>query len=189
MCGIVGIFGETELPNLGNCIEKMTETLLHRGPDSSGTWINQENKIALGHRRLSILELSEAGHQPMKSSCGRFVLSFNGEIYNTQNLIKYLPNIKLRGKEVAVKWYLKKEDASWHTFWDNISVEDELAEVKNDYPRMLKVIFTNSISRKMFCVTCIFNYNFLHHLLNNNFYMLVINCNSLNLIHFLNSFN
>ena len=88
MCGIVGIFGEKELSNLGNCIEKMTETLLHRGPDSSGTWIDQENKIALGHRRLSILELSEAGHQPMESSCGRFVLSFNGEIYNHLDLRK-----------------------------------------------------------------------------------------------------
>ena len=88
MCGIVGVFGEKESSNLGNCIEKMTETLLHRGPDSSGTWIDQENKIALGHRRLSILELSEAGHQPMESSCGRFVLSFNGEIYNHLDLRK-----------------------------------------------------------------------------------------------------
>ena len=45
---------------------------------------------------------------------------------------------------MAVKWYLKEEDASWHTFWDNISIEDELAEVKNDYPRMLNVILDNS---------------------------------------------
>ena len=50
--------------------------------------IDEEDKIALGHRRLSILELSEAGHQPMESSCGRFVLSFNGEIYNHLDLRK-----------------------------------------------------------------------------------------------------
>ena len=104
MCGIVGIFGETELPNLGNCIEKMTETLLHRGPDSSGTWIDQENKIALGHRRLSILELSEAGHQPMKSSCGRFVLSFNGEIYNHLDLRKDIERLTDDDKNLNYKW-------------------------------------------------------------------------------------
>ena len=104
MCGIVGIFGETELPNLGNCIEKMTETLLHRGPDSSGTWIDQENKIALGHRRLSVLELSEAGHQPMKSSCGRFVLSFNGEIYNHLDLRKDIERLTDDDKNLNYKW-------------------------------------------------------------------------------------
>ena len=104
MCGIVGIFGETELPNLGNCIEKMTETLLHRGPDSSGTWIDQENKIALGHRRLSILELSEAGHQPMKSSCGSFVITFNGEIYNHLDLRKDIEKLTEVDKNLNYKW-------------------------------------------------------------------------------------
>jgi len=104
MCGIVGIFGEKELSSLGNCIERMTETLLHRGPDSSGTWIDQENKIALGHRRLSILELSEAGHQPMKSSCGRFVLSFNGEIYNHLDLRKDIEKLAEVDKNLNFKW-------------------------------------------------------------------------------------
>ena len=82
----------------------MTETLLHRGPDSSGTWIDQENKIALGHRRLSILELSEAGHQPMKSSCGRFVLSFNGEIYNHLDLRKDIERLTDDDKNLNYKW-------------------------------------------------------------------------------------
>ena len=104
MCGIVGIFGEKELSNLGNCIEKMTETLLHRGPDSSGTWIDQENKIALGHRRLSILELSKAGHQPMESSCGRFVLSFNGEIYNHLDLRKDIEKLTEIDKNLNSNW-------------------------------------------------------------------------------------
>ena len=104
MCGIVGVFGEKELSNLGNCIEKMTETLLHRGPDSSGTWIDQENKIALGHRRLSILELSKAGHQPMESSCGRFVLSFNGEIYNHLDLRKDIEKLTEIDKNLNSNW-------------------------------------------------------------------------------------
>jgi asparagine synthase (glutamine-hydrolysing) len=58
----------------------MTRSLLHRGPDAEGYWA--EGEVALGHRRLSILDLSEAGAQPMQSVCGRYVIAFNGEIYN-----------------------------------------------------------------------------------------------------------
>jgi asparagine synthase (glutamine-hydrolysing) len=60
----------------------MTQALAHRGPDANGIWVNASAGIALGHRRLSILDLSEAGAQPMRSECGRFVVTFNGEIYN-----------------------------------------------------------------------------------------------------------
>jgi len=60
----------------------MIQTLSHRGPDDAGVWMDNEYGIALGHRRLSIVDLSQAGHQPMRSSCGRYVLVFNGEIYN-----------------------------------------------------------------------------------------------------------
>jgi asparagine synthase (glutamine-hydrolysing) len=63
-------------------IIRMTDALHHRGPDDTGIWLDTEGGIALGHRRLSILDLSPAGHQPMVSSDGRFVISFNGEIYN-----------------------------------------------------------------------------------------------------------
>ena len=60
----------------------MSSAIMHRGPDDSGTWVDEGAGVALGHQRLSILDLSAAGHQPMVSHCGRFVLIFNGEIYN-----------------------------------------------------------------------------------------------------------
>lgn len=84
MCGIVGFLvpassGEAALAALA---EKMSACLAHRGPDDSGVWVDEMAGLALGFRRLSILDLSPAGHQPMVSHCGRYVITFNGEIYN-----------------------------------------------------------------------------------------------------------
>ena len=84
MCGISGIIKDkkSNTPGLENQIKKMTVSLKHRGPDNSGIWIDNDNSIALGHQRLSILDLSAAGNQPMEFSECKFVISFNGEIYN-----------------------------------------------------------------------------------------------------------
>ncbi len=82
MCGITGIFGNLRKEEFDSSIHEMSATLNHRGPDDAGTWINEENGVAFGHQRLSIIDLSSAGHQPMVSHCGRFTTVFNGEIYN-----------------------------------------------------------------------------------------------------------
>lgn len=71
-------------------LARMTDTLTHRGPDDAGYWCDSPHGIALGHRRLSIIDLSPAGHQPMQSGAGRYVIVFNGEIYNHQRLRKEL---------------------------------------------------------------------------------------------------
>ena len=96
MCGIAGIFGPLRKEDLEYSISKMSKTLLHRGPDDSGVWVDEENGIALGHQRLSILDLSSAGHQPMASPCGDFVVIFNGELYNNLQLRKKLNNSKYK---------------------------------------------------------------------------------------------
>lgn len=85
MCGLVGfVYGPTfkDQELLDHILDTMTNTISHRGPDSSGTWADREDLIALGHRRLSIQDLSEAGNQPMISKDNRYILAFNGEIYN-----------------------------------------------------------------------------------------------------------
>ena len=70
----------------GGITQAMTATLAHRGPDDADLWIDADAGVALGHRRLSIIDLSAAGHQPMISACGRFVITYNGEIYNFREL-------------------------------------------------------------------------------------------------------
>ncbi|MGI9386616.1 MAG: asparagine synthetase B family protein, partial [Methyloligellaceae bacterium] len=86
MCGITGCM---EFPdassNLGR-VYAMTATLHHRGPDDDDVWVDADARLALGHRRLSIIDLTDAGRQPMVSSCGRFVITYNGEIYNAAEL-------------------------------------------------------------------------------------------------------
>jgi len=70
------------VPALDPVITRMCDRINHRGPDDTGCWIDQSAGLALGHTRLSILDLSPAGHQPMLSACKRHILAFNGEIYN-----------------------------------------------------------------------------------------------------------
>lgn len=88
MCGIAGFFTK-ELVNSDKyttIVEQMGATIKHRGPDSCGSWVSEKEGIALAHQRLSILDLSQAGHQPMTSASGRFVISYNGECYNFKEL-------------------------------------------------------------------------------------------------------
>lgn len=85
MCGIVGILGARSRFPVPQ-ISPLLEALKHRGPDDSGVWKDDTAGVLFGHVRLSILDLSPAGHQPMVSACGRYVIVFNGEIYNHQAL-------------------------------------------------------------------------------------------------------
>jgi asparagine synthase (glutamine-hydrolysing) len=83
MCGLVGFLGGVATAEGRSALlRRMAGTLVHRGPDDAGTWTDADNRIGFGHRRLAIVDLSAAGHQPMGSASGRFVMVFNGEIYN-----------------------------------------------------------------------------------------------------------
>ena len=87
MCGIAGfILGPRARLDSALTLQRMNDVLAHRGPDGSGTWLDLDGVVGLGHRRLAIVDLSEAGRQPMVSASGRYVITFNGEVYNFPRL-------------------------------------------------------------------------------------------------------
>ena len=91
MCGMTGFFQDAQLhADASSIAASMASRIFHRGPDDSGVWADSESGIALAHRRLSIVDLSAAGHQPMLSASGRYVLAYNGEIYNHLDLRREL---------------------------------------------------------------------------------------------------
>ena len=95
MCGVSGILtAQSNNLSLKNNIKRMISTLHHRGPDYNDFWINNDNSCVLGHNRLSILDLSKKGNQPYFFN--RYVISYNGEIYNHNSLRKELGH--------SVKW-------------------------------------------------------------------------------------
>tara|TARA_Y100001954_G_scaffold235943_1_gene294993 strand:- start:143 stop:2044 length:1902 start_codon:yes stop_codon:yes gene_type:complete len=92
MCGITGFFNLQSNTKewYDKTLKDMTSSIIHRGPDAQGYWYDENHGIGLGHVRLSILDLSEAGSQPMRSHCGRYIFVYNGEVYNYQETQKEL---------------------------------------------------------------------------------------------------
>jgi asparagine synthase (glutamine-hydrolysing) len=100
MCGLTGVFDPNQrlsLEGLKKIVSEMTAAIVHRGPDDAGVWVEPDGKLAFGHRRLSIIDLSDAGKQPMVSADGRWVIAYNGEMYNTAKIRELLGEVKYRG--------------------------------------------------------------------------------------------
>ena len=84
MCGIAGVYNLNGEPVAVGLLKRMTDAIAHRGPDGEGQYT--DGPIGLGHRRLAIIDLSPAGHQPMSNETGEVVITYNGEVYNFQKL-------------------------------------------------------------------------------------------------------
>ena len=130
MCGIAGIFNLDGKPISINILRKMTDIIIHRGPDGEGFWTN--SFIGFGHRRLSIIDLSPLGHQPMQSDDRNYIITYNGEVYNFQNIQIELESLgyKFHSKtdtEIVLKAYqhwgkdciLKFNGMFAFAIWDN----------------------------------------------------------------------
>ncbi|MBU0912801.1 MAG: asparagine synthetase B, partial [Gammaproteobacteria bacterium] len=97
MCGFSGFFYRDAFPAKAQSIlNAMGLAIANRGPDSQDVWFDAESGIGLSHRRLAIVDLSPAGHQPMRSATGRYVIAFNGEIYNHLAIRAQLEQISAR---------------------------------------------------------------------------------------------
>lgn len=109
MCGFAGFLGGMAMHGVAGeeaLLQRMANTIAHRGPDDAGYWHDVDQRIGLSHRRLSIMDLSPAGHQPMHSASSRYVIVFNGEIYNHLDLRKSLSGLPplLHGFEGGINW-------------------------------------------------------------------------------------
>ena len=134
MCGIVGVLNKDRSPVNKSLLNKMTDILIHRGPDGKGTWIN--NHIGFGHRRLSIIDLSKSASQPMLVGEGKFSITYNGEIYNYLDIRLELESKGYKFKsnsdtEVVLKSYVEWGEKCLLKFngmfafgiWDDIKQE------------------------------------------------------------------
>ena len=99
MCGVAGFIASSEISKetAESIAIRMSSAIVHRGPDDHGVWFDESVGVTLAHRRLSILDLSPAGQQPMVSPSGRFVIVFNGEVYNHLEIRKKVQDSKFKG--------------------------------------------------------------------------------------------
>jgi asparagine synthase (glutamine-hydrolysing) len=123
MCGITGFIGRVDDPI--QTINLMKGAIAHRGPDSSNYWIDKSNFIALGHQRLAILDVSEAGSQPMLSPSSKYVIVYNGEIYNHLELRKELEELS----DQKIIWKGKSDTETLVVSLDLLGIEKTLKKV------------------------------------------------------------
>ncbi len=138
MCGIAGYFSFQKSYEK-NELEKITNTMPHRGPDAAGFFWNENQTCGLGHRRLSIIDLSTAANQPMHSHCSRYVMVFNGEIFNYQEIAARLQ------KEYFEK---NKTELIFKTHSDSEVILEAFAFWKNDLVHQLNGMFAIAIYDK-----------------------------------------
>ena len=114
MCRISGIVSEINTQNLSEDVKAMCDAMRHGGPDDEGLYLSPDGRICLGHRRLSLLDLTTAGHQPMSAEDDKFWICFNGEVYNFLEIrreLEVLGHTFRSGTdtEVILKSYIQKQ--------------------------------------------------------------------------------
>lgn len=154
MCGIAGILGFNQTPVSETKLKAMTDVIVHRGPDGFGEWTNTAGNISLGHRRLSIIDLSSAGHQPM--SFMHFTITFNGEIYNY---------IELK-KELVLKGYKFKTESDTEVLLMQYHLKG--AKCLKDFDGMFSFAIWDDEKKELFCARDRFGEKPFYYALQNN---------------------
>ncbi len=158
MCGLVGICGTTNF-NTKSIIDNMISILKHRGPDNINTYFNDNKSVNIGHSRLSIIDLSEQGNQPMRTLSGRFIIAYNGEIYNFHYIKKLVlensPDIIFRGTSDT--------EILLNSF-EVLGIEKTLKETKG----MFSIFLYDRKLNKLYLINDIFGEKPLYYSLQNN---------------------
>lgn len=139
MCGIAGYWNHEGGAD-AEIAEQMALQIKTRGPDDAGTWLDHSRGLALAHRRLSVIDLSPAGHQPMISPCGRFALVFNGEIYNHLDLRK-----ELEAENASFKWRGHSDTETLLAALKHWGVQDTLTRLNGMFAFALWDIYEHSL--------------------------------------------
>ncbi|WP_126651982.1 asparagine synthase (glutamine-hydrolyzing) [Chryseobacterium aureum] len=158
MCGIAGIISQNKEVLTYQQLKKMTDAIEHRGPDGEGQWINDSNGVGLGHRRLSIIDLTDAGSQPMHY-LDRYSIVFNGEIYNYIEIREFL----------KTKGYTFVSDSDTEVLMANFDYKRE--KCLEDFDGMFAFALWDKKEQVLFCARDRFGEKpFFYHQSNNNFY-------------------
>ena len=127
MCGITGFYSNSKM-EFQKIISKMNEAIAYRGPDASGIWYDKDIGIILGHQRLSILELSSAGSQPMRSKSSRYIITYNGEIYNHFEIRE-----ELKRNKMSILWQGNSDTETLLEAIDFWGIEKTLQKIDGMY--------------------------------------------------------
>ena len=145
MCGLTGFFkpDDMDLDSAENSIRLMTDALIHRGPDDSNTYSDTNSNFYLGHRRLSILDTSQGGLQPMQSQSGNLVISYNGEIYNHRELRN-----ELEQENKLLQWKSSSDTETLLAAFDHWGVKDTLSRLRG----MFAIALWDVQKKKLFLI-------------------------------------
>lgn len=144
MCGIAGFLSSSGFSSIDatkNRLLRMSRSLLHRGPDSHNIWIDEHDSIALAHQRLSIVDLSPSGAQPMRSPCSRYVISFNGEIYNWHEI-----RSQLRRSGYSLPWQSNSDTEALLSAISHWGLIDSLNRIRGMFAFALWDSYTKNLT-------------------------------------------
>jgi asparagine synthase (glutamine-hydrolysing) len=145
MCGFTGFIGgkNKDRKFLEFTVQKMANTIRHRGPDDSGIWVDSKLGVCLAHRRLSVIDLSSAGHQPMLSKNGRFVMVFNGEVYNHETI-----RLELKKSGFSCKWRGHSDSETILSGFEHWGIESTLCRMVG----MFAIVLWDTIEQRLYLI-------------------------------------